>query len=168
MSDAAVSTVVPVVEVPNEIPSLQVLPSVTVPTPEVGDVATTEVTEVTSLVEPVPTTGKKKGKRGKKSKTDSTVTTATSTDSKGKKGKKGKKGRPALFVGELKSNIVSLLRHHKNATRVQAILSAVDGDDANERVGAGIANPISISMPTLLNLAKGSRVTLPRGRRKSS
>ena len=86
--------------------------------------------------------------------------------------KKRGRGRPPKFVGEELEKIVSLLKDQKNAVRTRQILLSRNGvavkksekADAVIRRAFGMKNPVSISMPKLLQVAKKARIRLRRGR----
>jgi len=89
--------------------------------------------------------------------------------------KKRGRGRPPVYTGQIRNQIVSLLKKQKNATRVRAILSSRNGvvgikkteqADAKVRKALGVEKPVSISMPTLLGIAAKAGIDLQRGRPK--
>ncbi len=78
------------------------------------------------------------------------------------------RGRPAVYTGELLKSIVKLLKKHKNATHVRAILQASGKKQAELvalREASGLKEKVSISMPTLLKIkADAGIVGLGKGR----
>jgi len=89
--------------------------------------------------------------------------------------KKRGRGRPPKFTGEERKQIVNLLRDQKNAVRTREILLSRNGvvgvskkmqEDAKVRKAFGFDKPYSISMPSLLKIAKQARIRLQRGRPK--
>jgi hypothetical protein len=80
---------------------------------------------------------------------------------------KASKGRPPVYVGDLRKGIVKLLKQHKNATHVRAILSASGkrkADLVTLREDVGLTEKVNISMPTLLKVASAAGIELHRGR----
>lgn len=78
------------------------------------------------------------------------------------------RGRPAVYTGDLLKGIVKLLKKHKNATHVRAILQA-SGAKQSElvafREASGLKDKVTISMPTLLKIkADAGIVGLGKGR----
>lgn len=79
-------------------------------------------------------------------------------------------GRPAVYTGNVKRHIVSLVKKH-GATGARAILNAKGRGKANvaliaQRSASLVPDAIGISMPTLLKFAKEGKVVLHRGRPK--
>jgi len=80
------------------------------------------------------------------------------------------RGRPAVYTGNVKSHIVSLIRHH-GLTGARAILNASGrSKDALELVAQRnvelVPKALGISMPTLGKLASAAGIELFRGRPK--
>jgi hypothetical protein len=78
------------------------------------------------------------------------------------------RGRPAVYTGDLLKSIVKLLKKHKNATHVRAILQASGKKQAELvalREASGLKDKVTISMPTLLKIkADAGIVGLGKGR----
>jgi len=80
-----------------------------------------------------------------------------------RKQKRGR-GRPKVYTGNVAKHIVGLVRKH-GATKARAILNAANGSpEAKMRSSKTVPNPLGISMPTVLGLAKAAGVVLKRGR----
>ena len=80
-------------------------------------------------------------------------------------GKRGR-GRPELYTGNVRKHIVALVKQH-GATNARKILIACNGsDEAKMRSEKTVKEPLTISMPTILKLAKAGGVVLHRGRPK--
>ena len=74
------------------------------------------------------------------------------------------RGRPAVYTGNQRRHIESLVRHH-GATNARKILNAANGTaESKLRNSNVVTEPLGISMPTLLKFAKAAGVVLHRGR----
>jgi hypothetical protein len=144
--------------------SVAVVEPVVVSTPVVADVVATE-----PVVAPVAT----KAKRVRKPKVEPVVEpVAPAKRVRKPKVVKVGRGRPVEFTGDLLKGIVKLLRKHKNATHVRAILGASGKKSADLvalREASGLTEKVAISMPTLLGIkAKAGIVGLGKGRPKKA
>jgi hypothetical protein len=140
-----------------------VVEPVVVSTPVVAEVATVPVE-----VAPAP-----KAKRVRKPKVEPVVEpVAPAKRVRKPKVVKVGRGRPVEFTGDLLKGIVKLLRKHKNATHVRAILGASGKKSADLvalREASGLTEKVAISMPTLLGIkAKAGIVGLGKGRPKKA
>lgn len=148
--------------------SVAVVEPVVVSTPVVAEVATEPV------VAPAPV----KAKRVRKPKVEPVAVVEPVVEPvKAKRVRKPKvvkvgRGRPVEFTGDLLKGIVKLLRKHKNATHVRAILGASGKKSADLialREASGLTEKVAISMPTLLGIkSKAGIVGLGKGRPKKA
>lgn len=84
----------------------------------------------------------------------------------------GKRGRPPLYFGVRKEAIVSLLKDH-GASRTMEILNTKTTKKSSKETlalaalrPASIKEALTISLPTLLGMAKEAGIKLQRGRPK--
>ena len=83
-----------------------------------------------------------------------------------KKVVKNGRGRPVVYKGKkFLRHVATLVKNH-GATGARAILNAEAGSDlAGKRSVKMVPQPLGISLPTLLKIAKKEGVVLKRGRR---